>query len=148
LVNIHNCPEHLNFQLKISSPNSQMTIFWARWNQSMHFFTTYQTTIYIQDCFSQPPRSLQVPDLSQKLRSRKTLLMHMFAASPMQDKHLLQPITAWLKTAELLLHHSELYKVIIAPCKLHVPLIPLCDLIYETPHYVILSNPKTHHHRR
>jgi hypothetical protein len=27
LVNIHNCPEHLNFQLKISSPNSQMTIF-------------------------------------------------------------------------------------------------------------------------
>jgi hypothetical protein len=77
LVNIHNSPEHLNFQSKISSPISQMTIFWASWNQSMHFFTTYQTMIYIQDCFSQPPQSLQVPELSQKLKSRTTLLMHM-----------------------------------------------------------------------
>ena len=88
-----------------------MTIFWARWNQSIHFFTTYQTLIYIQDCFSQPPRSLHVPDLSQKLRSRTALLMHMFAASPMQDKHLPWPNTTWLKTAELLLHHPNCTKL-------------------------------------
>ena len=126
---MHNSPEHLNFEPKISSPSSQMTIFWASWNQSTYFFTTYETMIYIQECFSQPPQSLQVQDLSQKLRSRTTLLMHMFAVSPMQDKHLLQPITTWINTAELLLHHPALYKVITSPCILHVPLILLCDLI-------------------
>lgn len=128
LVNIHNSPDHLNF-----SPRFHRTVH--KWPHTEPAETSPCISSQLIKLWSTSKTVSPNHHAHYKLQTSHRNLgqgQHYsctFAASPMQDKHLPWPITTWHKTAELLLHHPALYKVIISPCKLHIPLIPLCDLI-------------------